>query len=60
MTNEKDQRRQRSQKGQRVLRCPKCKSAGMSLWMGARLGMQYFCKKCGYRGPLVIEEDIER
>lgn len=46
-------------KSRRVLRCPKCKSVGVSLWMGAKLGIQYFCKKCGYRGPLVIEEDVE-
>ncbi len=47
------------EKEKRVLRCPRCKSGGMSLWMGARLGIQYFCKKCGYRGPLVIEEGPE-
>ncbi len=43
----------------RKLRCPKCNSERVSLWMGAKLGIQYFCKECGYRGPLVIEEESE-
>lgn len=42
-----------------VKRCPACESNSVSLWMGANLGIQYFCKKCNYRGPLVIEEDTE-
>jgi predicted RNA-binding Zn-ribbon protein involved in translation (DUF1610 family) len=37
--------------------CPRCKSRAITLWMGAKLGMIYQCKDCGYRGPLVIEED---
>ncbi|UCD07718.1 MAG: hypothetical protein JSW41_01975 [Candidatus Aenigmatarchaeota archaeon] len=41
----------------RKLKCPKCKSERVSLWMGAKLGIQYFCKKCGYRSPLIIEEE---
>ncbi|MBN2331374.1 MAG: hypothetical protein JXC85_06165 [Candidatus Aenigmarchaeota archaeon] len=39
-----------------MLRCPKCKSGSISLWMGGKLGMIYFCKRCGYRGPIVVEE----
>lgn len=39
------------------LKCPKCGSESVTLWMGGRLGMVYFCKSCGYRGPLVMEED---
>jgi len=27
--------------------------------MGGRLGIIYICKDCGYRGPLVVEEDVE-
>ena len=40
--------------------CPACKSDRISLWMGANLGAQYFCKACGYRGPLVVEEELEK
>ena len=36
--------------------CPVCASLNITLWQGASLGVQYFCKKCGYHGPLVIEE----
>jgi predicted RNA-binding Zn-ribbon protein involved in translation (DUF1610 family) len=44
---------------ERMLRCPRCKSGRVSLWMGAKLGIQYFCKECGYRGPLIVEENGE-
>ena len=37
--------------------CPACGSDDITLWMGAKLGMIYKCKKCGYTGPVVIEED---
>ena len=39
------------------MKCPECGSYSVTLWMGGKLGMIYFCKECGYRGPLVIEED---
>ncbi|MCK4531405.1 MAG: hypothetical protein KAT94_00920 [Candidatus Aenigmarchaeota archaeon] len=42
-----------------VKKCPVCDSRSITLWMGAKLGIQYQCKKCGYHGPLVIEEDSE-
>ena len=42
-----------------VKRCPKCGSVSITLWMGAKLGIQYYCKDCGYRGPLVVEEGVE-
>ena len=45
--------------GKTVKRCPKCKSTEVYFHMGASLGMLYKCKKCGYIGPLVIEEDVE-
>ena len=38
------------------MKCPACKEEALSLWMGGQLGMIYFCKKCGYRGPVTIEE----
>lgn len=37
--------------------CPACGSTDIDLWMGSKLGMIYYCKKCGYKGPVVIEED---
>ena len=37
--------------------CPSCGSEDIYLWMGAKAGMIYKCKKCGYTGPFVIEED---
>ena len=40
----------------KVLKCPSCKKAGITLYMGGQFG-KYQCK-CGYIGSLVIEEDI--
>jgi predicted RNA-binding Zn-ribbon protein involved in translation (DUF1610 family) len=39
--------------------CPVCKTKNITLWMGAKLGILYYCKSCGYVGPLVVEEDVE-
>jgi len=39
-----------------VLKCPKCKSEEVTLYMGAHFG-KYMCKKCGYVGVLIIEEN---
>jgi len=36
--------------------CPRCRSKNIFIWMGAQVGVIYECKKCGYRGPLVVEE----
>jgi len=38
-----------------VRRCPKCKSEDLEYvpW----LGQIWICKKCGYKGPVVVEED---
>ena len=35
--------------------CPKCKSKNLKYvpW----LGQIWICKSCGYKGPLIIEED---
>jgi predicted RNA-binding Zn-ribbon protein involved in translation (DUF1610 family) len=33
------------------MRCPKCGSGSVTLWMGGKLGSVYECKKCGFRGP---------
>ena len=37
--------------------CPACGSSEIDLWMGSSLGMIYKCRKCGYTGPVIIEED---
>ena len=37
--------------------CPTCGSEDIYLWMGGKTGIIYKCKKCGYTGPFVIEED---
>ena len=39
-------------------RCPQCKSTNVTLYMGGHFG-KYLCKKCGYVGPLIIEEPDE-
>ncbi|OGM01335.1 hypothetical protein A3K72_03115 [Candidatus Woesearchaeota archaeon RBG_13_36_6] len=36
--------------------CPSCKSKDITLFMGGIFG-KYKCKKCGYIGPLVVEEE---
>ena len=42
-----------------VIKCPKCKSASITPYMGAQFG-KYECKKCGYLGVIVIEEDLKK
>ena len=37
--------------------CPQCGSSSITLYMGGMTGVQYECKKCGYRGPIIIETD---
>ncbi len=37
--------------------CPNCKSNDIYLWLGGNLGIIYECKNCGYRGPVVLEEE---
>tara|TARA_Y100000310_G_scaffold141993_1_gene141420 strand:- start:2545 stop:2718 length:174 start_codon:yes stop_codon:yes gene_type:complete len=41
-----------------VKRCPKCASNKINLFAGAITG-QYNCKKCGYVGVIIIEEDLK-
>jgi predicted RNA-binding Zn-ribbon protein involved in translation (DUF1610 family) len=40
-------------------KCPDCGSVNVKLWVGGRMGMIYECHECGYRGPLIVEEDVE-
>ena len=37
-------------------RCPVCKSKNVTLYMGGQMG-KWKCKKCGYVGALIVEED---
>ena len=39
-----------------VRKCPVCKSAEVTLDTGGQTG-KWKCKKCGYAGALVVEED---
>lgn len=43
----------------RVKRCPQCGGTDVNLEAGGIMGT-YECARCGYRGPLVIEEDAPR
>jgi predicted RNA-binding Zn-ribbon protein involved in translation (DUF1610 family) len=36
--------------------CPKCGSEKIDFYAGALTGA-YHCKKCGYTGPIIVEED---
>jgi Zn ribbon nucleic-acid-binding protein len=40
----------------RKLLCPACGSDNITLWTGGVSGI-YQCCKCGYIGPIIIEED---
>jgi len=37
-------------------KCPICGSSKIDFYAGALTG-SYHCKKCGYVGPIVVEED---
>lgn len=39
-----------------VLKCPECKSEEIVEYMGGQFG-KWQCKKCGYVGVIVIEEE---
>ncbi|MDP3917186.1 MAG: hypothetical protein Q8Q42_02765 [Nanoarchaeota archaeon] len=36
--------------------CPKCGSFEVDFYAGALTG-SYHCKRCGYIGPIIVEED---
>lgn len=40
-----------------MLHCPACRSTDVYLVAGGVTGMVYRCKRCGYRGPFVLELD---
>lgn len=42
-----------------ILRCPMCSSADIFYENALLTGYQYHCKKCGYVGALVLEEDYD-
>ena len=43
-----------------IKRCPVCGSTQITLYMGGTTGYRYQCKKCGYVGALIIEEDLDK
>ena len=40
-----------------VKSCPACRSRDITLDTGGQTG-KWRCKRCGYIGPLVVEEDM--
>jgi transposase-like protein len=42
-----------------MLCCPACGSTEVFVESGGYTGMIYRCKRCGYRGSLVVEVDEE-
>ena len=40
----------------KIKKCPICKSSKITNYMGAQFG-KYECKKCGYVGVLILEEN---
>jgi uncharacterized Zn finger protein len=42
-----------------MLCCPKCGSIEVFEEIGGYAGTMYRCKKCGYRGALIVEVDGE-
>ena len=50
-----EQRRTRAPAGRpRALLCPQCGSGQIASDLDFISGARYFCKECGFRGPLVI------
>ena len=41
-----------------IKRCPRCKSAHINYHAGVLTG-SYYCGRCGYSGPIVLEEEVE-
>lgn len=41
-------------RNRKILACPVC-GGPLTSWLGFKFGLIYFCKKCGYRGPLTIK-----
>jgi predicted RNA-binding Zn-ribbon protein involved in translation (DUF1610 family) len=37
-------------------KCPNCGSEDINLFFGGQFG-KYKCKKCGYLGPIIVEEE---
>ncbi len=43
-----------------MLHCPICKSTEVYTIVGGYAGNVYVCKRCGYRGALVVECDDDQ
>jgi RNase P subunit RPR2 len=39
--------------------CPNCKKPTLTPWLGFCAGIIYFCKNCGYKGPLSITKVLK-
>lgn len=42
-----------------VLRCPHCLSPDVLTEVTLFSGARYHCKKCGYQGAVILEEDAD-
>ena len=41
-----------------IKKCPRCKSTKIVFDYGIITGL-YFCRSCGYSGPIILEEEIK-
>ncbi len=46
-------------KSKKIKFCPICGSSDIMAVLGFKLGSIYECKKCGFRGALFPEQDLE-
>jgi len=51
--------RRRPRPGKTLRLCPQCGSARIVTVAGSIFGQVYLCEKCGYRGSLVFETEVD-
>jgi hypothetical protein len=51
-------RRRHRPRTETIRRCPMCHSPEILTDVTIFTGALYTCKRCGYRGPLILEEDV--
>jgi hypothetical protein len=49
---------QRRPRPKTLLRCPKCLSYEITRESTLFTGAPYLCRKCGYQGMLILEEEV--
>jgi predicted RNA-binding Zn-ribbon protein involved in translation (DUF1610 family) len=59
MKKRKEKQVKRQNKKLKVRFCPRCGSNDIMAVLGFKLGSIYECKKCGFRGALFPEQDLE-